>query len=134
MPTYTQSAAMNIAETQRIPKQMQIRLQREEGKMEFAGRPGGCCLMIGRFVSPLCNFDAARRCQTAEGVFFILKLRREADPPARFAKATCGLSARRVLEKRPNSRFIRADPVKSVLSYTLFVFPPQDAIVETISF
>lgn len=29
---------MNIAETQRIPKQMQIRLQREEGKMEFAGR------------------------------------------------------------------------------------------------
>lgn len=70
-----------------------------------------------------------------EGVFFfILKLHREADPPARFAKATCGLSAWRVLEKRPNSRFIRADPVKSVLSYTLFVFPPQDAIAETISF
>ena len=84
--------------------------------------PGGC-LMIRRFVSPLCNFDGARRDVKRWRKFFYFETPPGSGSPSSVCQShlrvKCSAGARKTTK---NSYFISP----TVLGYTLFVFPTQD--------
>jgi len=100
LPTYTQSAAMNTrdAANSKADANLPLAAAREAKKNGIRRAAAWWSGVLFRLYATLM---ARAEMSNGGGNFFILKLHREADPPARFAKATCGLSARRVLGKRP---------------------------------